>query len=345
MRLILDPAQDAAHGDWLRTQPGAYEWWYFDALSDDGRWALTCIWFLGNPFSPFYRLAALGRRADPYAHNALFFALYKDGGLHAYHFTRFAPEAVFADEQRPAHLRFGPNALSLTGGRYTLTLADENANRRTLDAHLAFDAPPPRDEGPPPDDDAGGDDHFWLPAAPACRVSAHITRREPQNPGAEAVTFVGSGYHDHNWGALPFARDIRDWYWARAPLGNGGALIVYHVRHRHAAPVSHLLRFEGGRLASHDPAARVVCRRPRLNAFGTPYATALDVRGDRTNVTFRLGARLDSAPFYIRALCRADGRVGGQDVSGAGLGEYFRPRMLAGPLVASATKARIVERL
>ena len=89
MRLVLDPAEDAAHGEWLRTKPGAYEWWYFDALSDDGEWALTCIWFLGNPFSPYYRLSAQGKNADPFAHNALFFALYRQGRLHAYHFTRF----------------------------------------------------------------------------------------------------------------------------------------------------------------------------------------------------------------------------------------------------------------
>lgn len=344
MRLILDPAHDAAHGDWLRTHPGAYEWWYFDALSDGGQWALACIWFLGNPFSPFYRLSARSKPADPYAHNALFFALYKHGCLHAYHFTRFAPNAICADETRPAELQFGPNALSYADNRYTLTLADENANRRTVTARLTFDAPPL--QAPSPTGDAAGDDtHLWLPAAPACRVTAQITLREPQNPGNENVTFTGNGYHDHNWGTLPFARDIRDWYWARAALSDNGALIVYHVRYHTRPPVSHLLYFKDGRLLSHDPAARVTRRRPRWNAFGTPYATHLDVLSGDTQATFHLGRRLDSAPFYIRALCRTDGRVGDRSITGAGMGEYFRPRMLAWPLVASATKARIVERL
>ena len=72
MHLVLDPAQDAAHGEWLRRTPGAYEWWYFDAISDDGAWALACIWFLGNPFSPYYRHAARREAADPFTHNALF---------------------------------------------------------------------------------------------------------------------------------------------------------------------------------------------------------------------------------------------------------------------------------
>ena len=343
MRLILDPAQDAAHGDRLRATPGAYEWWYFDALSDDGQWALACIWFLGNPFSPYYRLSALGKNADPYGHNALFFALYRHGCLHTYHFTRFAPGDVRADETRPACLQFGPNALTSSDGRYALSLADENANRRTLAARLTFDAPPL--VAHPPADDGGGDSHFWLPAAPHCRVAAQITLREPQNPDPQTITFQGSGYHDHNWGALPFARDVRDWYWARASLSDGSALIVYHVRHHGRPPISHLLHFQSGRLLAHDAAASVTLRRPRLNAFAAPYAARLDVRSGATQMTFTLGARLDSAPFYIRVLCRAQGRLGDTAIQGVGLGEYFRPRMLAWPLVASATKARIVERL
>ena len=142
MHLVLDPAQDAAHGDWLRQTPGAYEWWYFDAVSDDGAWALACIWFLGNPFSPYYRHAARREAADPFTHNAVFFALSHHGRLHAYHFTRFPRAQICADEVRPATLRFGPNHLFLDDGCYHLHLSDENANRRVLTADLTFRPPP-----------------------------------------------------------------------------------------------------------------------------------------------------------------------------------------------------------
>ncbi len=130
MRLILDPTEEAAHGEWLRRTPGAYEWWYFDALSDDGRHALTCIWFLGNPFSPYYRQAARGQAADPFRHNALFFALYRDGRLHAYHFTRFPTAQIAAGEALPLKLQFGDNRLAAAPDEWYLTLSDENACRR-----------------------------------------------------------------------------------------------------------------------------------------------------------------------------------------------------------------------
>ena len=344
MRLVLDPAEDAAHAAWLRDTPGAYEWWYFDALSDDGEWALACIWFLGNPFSPYYRMAARGVPAEPADHNALFFALYRHGRLHAYHFTRFPLGDVSAPDSLPGVLRFGPNRLTWpSGGGCRLSLSDENANQRGLEADLNFDAPPLATSSVP--SETAGETHFWLPAAPACRVSGTIRLREAQNVGAEVIRFSGQGYHDHNWGRLPFDADIRDWYWARAALGGGRAAVLYHVRyHGRRAPVSHLLLFERGCLLRHAPNARVTLSRPRVNGFGTVYATRLTAQDGDTRAVFQLGSRLDSAPFYVRALCDAELSEGGGVETGRGIGEYLRPRVMSWPLVASAMKARIVER-
>ena len=343
MRLVLDPAEEAAHGQWLRQTPGAYEWWYFDALSDDGQYALTCIWFLGNPFSPYYRRAAVGRAPDPFRHNALFFALYQDGRLYAYHFTRFPRAQIMARESLPLDLRFGGNRLATTPGEWQLTLSDENANRRRLDAALTFAAPPPI---PTPLVAMSPEtSHWWLPAAPFCRVSGRIVLREAHNPGTEEIVFSGTGYHDHNWGRLPFAADIRDWYWARAALDGERAAILYHVRPRRGAQaVSHFLLFERGRLTWHDASPQVHLSRPAVNAFGTVYATRLEVVSGGHAARLEFSARLDSAPFYVRALCAATlSRESGSE-TGQGIGEYLRPRMMSWPLVASAMKARIVER-
>ena len=349
MHLVLDPAQDAAHGDWLRRMPGAYEWWYFDAVSEDGDWALTCIWFLGNPFSPYYRLAARKETTDPFSHNALFFALYHQGRLHAYHFTRFPRTQACADESQPATLRFGPNILSFDGTDYHLQLTDENQNRRTLTVDLLF-RPPARSPGAPdvphrPPELGTGEDHFWLPAAPVCKVSGTTRLQERQNRAAQVMDFSGRGYHDHNWGKLPFALDIRDWYWARTALSDDRAMIVYHVNYHFPRPsVSHLLLFENGRLLRHDPEAQVTLGRERITLFGTGYATRLSVRSGDLTASFSLDKRLDSSPFYVRTLSHGEVSLAGNVETGAGMAEYFRPRLLSAWLTASATKARIVER-
>ena len=340
MRLVLDPAEEAVHGDWLRRTPGAYEWWYFDALSDDGNWALSSIWFLGNPFSPYYRAAARGQAADPLAHNALFFALHRRGRLHAYHFTRFPKTQIAAAETLPLCLRFGPSSLAAGPSGWTMQLADQNANGRRLTARLAFAAPPLAAGAA---ETLGDGEHFWLPSAPFCRVSGQIELREPHNPGCEAIEFLGTGYHDHNWGRLPFDASIRDWYWARAALGAGRSVVLYHVQPHHGPPVSHLLLFEQGRLARHDPQASVSLSRPAWNGFGTCYKARLLATGAGLTARFRLQTRLDSAPFYIRAFCRAEVQWDGRTEQGQGMGEYLRPRLMSWPLVASAMKARIVE--
>ena len=343
MRLVLDPAEEAAHGEWLRQTPGAYEWWYFDALSDDGDWAMACIWFLGNPFSPYYRAAALRQPANPFDQNAMFFALYHHGRLHAYHFTRFSPLDIAASEALPLCLHFGPNCLIQTHKScWNLDLADENANGRRLAATLRF-ASPPLIAGEQKETLLDSE-HSWLPAAPFCRVSAAITLGEPHNPGAEKINFTGTGYHDHNWGRLPFDAAIRDWYWARAALPAERSVILYHVQPHRGRAVSHLLLFEHGRLARHDAEARVHLSRPVWNGFGTRYGSRLTASGAGVNAVFRFGARLDSAPFYVRALCAAEVEVEGQVERGQGIGEYLRPRQMSWPLVASAMKARIVER-
>jgi carotenoid 1,2-hydratase len=167
--------------------------------------------------------------------------------------------------------------------------------------------------------------------------------QQPQNPGTERIPFRGHGYHDHNWGTLPFASEIQDWYWARATLGEGRSAVLYHVNyHRPASPVSHLLLFEKGRMTHHAPRATVQAKGFRVNAFGLRSATRLEVQSADVSVQFHLGKRLDSSPFYIRTLSQATLTQNGQTMTGRGMAEYFRPKLLGTKLAASATKARIV---
>ena len=58
-------------------EPGGYAWWYVDAISDDRRYGLTIIAFVGSVFSPYY--AWTGWR-DPLDHCAVNVALYGPRG-------------------------------------------------------------------------------------------------------------------------------------------------------------------------------------------------------------------------------------------------------------------------
>ena len=56
-----------------------YAWWYVDALSDDGRYGITLIAFIGSVFSPYYAFRRRSGRIDPLDHCALNVALYGGG--------------------------------------------------------------------------------------------------------------------------------------------------------------------------------------------------------------------------------------------------------------------------
>jgi hypothetical protein len=56
---------------------GGYIWWYLDAVSDDGKYGLTLIAFIGSVFSPYY---AWSGWKNPFNHCAINVALYRLDG-------------------------------------------------------------------------------------------------------------------------------------------------------------------------------------------------------------------------------------------------------------------------
>ncbi len=70
---------DAGLGFERTVPPGGYAWWYVDALSDDGRYGLSIIAFIGSVFSPYYAWARRRGAADPRDHCAFNIALYGPG--------------------------------------------------------------------------------------------------------------------------------------------------------------------------------------------------------------------------------------------------------------------------
>lgn len=53
----------------------------------------------------------------------------------------------------------------------------------------------------------------WSNAIPAADASVALTIN------GTLLTFQGLGYHDHNWGDLPFPELLQFWYWGHARFG------------------------------------------------------------------------------------------------------------------------------
>jgi len=330
-------------------ESAAYEWWYLDALADDGRTAFVFIWFAGLPFSP----DALtdherGRGARALDHVAMFTAVYLDGRPIAYALNRH-PEAELTASRTALSVRIGPNSLIQMENGYLVTEVDVPllSGGSRLTGSLVV-----RPGGGEPLRAAGDPDaqHVWNPLFPACRVSGPLCVRSQDGSVVWRADFEGAGYLDHNYGRAPLTEGIDRWHWGRAHIGDT-TFVFYRSE---AAPVrggprardtSVLAIVDGTDAASMCTevgfeatawSRRILCPRFPVELRITGRSDAGDARLDvvRRHI-------LDWGPFYMRFLCDVTATVGNRAQSGVAVTEYLDPRGLRARWLRPLIKTRI----
>jgi carotenoid 1,2-hydratase len=259
-------------------EPGGYVWWYVDALSDDGRHALTAIAFIGSVFSPYYRWA--GRR-DPNDHCALNVALYGEGYQH-WAMTERGRDRLSRSARQ---LTIGPSGLVYSPGRLSIDINEWQAPIPTrLAGRLDLDWVPAQEQRFSLDV-AGR--HVWWPIAPKARIA--VTMERPH------LHWQGEAYFDSNAGSEPLEAGFRRWTWSRAASDNGTVIFYDAIRREGGALSLALRRDENGRLADLAPPAKVDLPK-------TAWGIARETRAEGA----RLLKTLESAPFYARSLISID---------------------------------------
>jgi carotenoid 1,2-hydratase len=277
----------------IEVAPGGYAWWYVDALSDDGRYGLSVIAFIGSVFSPYYAFARRRGLADPLDHCALNVALY---GPRARRWTMTERSRRHVAIS-PERLAIGPSAISWDGTALTIAI-DEigmplpiprrvrgtvRVEPRAITDHVVtLNA-----EGA----------HRWWPIAPAAKVEVELS--EP------ALRWSGPGYFDMNQGDAPLAEGFRDWHWSRAPMHEGAA-VLYGGTRRDGSLFDFGWRFD---------------RDGRPEPIEPPPAAKLPMSGWRISRETRSDAghpatlveTMEDTPFYARSLVRTS--LGGENVT------------------------------
>lgn len=262
-------------------------------MSDDGRYQLVVIGFVGSVFSPYYSWSA---RQDPQDHCAINVALYGPraglrGGTNRWAMTERGRASLSRDAQSFA---VGPSAMRCDGQGLTIEI-DERCfplpHRLRGTIRLRWDAMNRQSFCL---EERGR--HVWQPLAPNARVEVEM--RDP------ALRWSGHGYFDRNCGDESLAKAFKTWTWSRARLANGSA-ILYDADRTRDAPLS---------LALHVDAAgtcRPVEAPPRVALPRTGWRLA---RETRTQDDARVVASLEDTPFYARAL--VENRILGERVTG-----------------------------
>jgi carotenoid 1,2-hydratase len=257
-------------------EPGGYAWWYLDAVSDDRRYGVVIIAFVGSVFSPYYAWAG---RQDPLNHCAVNVALYGPRGS----LWAMTERKRLAVTRSRNHLAVGPSSLSWDGGGLRIEV-DERASPipRRIQGRIEV-----RAEAINPSafvlEEQGK--HWWRPLAPQARVAV-----EMETPG---VSWRGAGYLDQNAGGEPLEHAFAHWTWSRA-RARDGAVILYDAVRRREGALSLALAFDrhGGFEHRRPPATAVLPR--------TRWRLLRQTRSDDGQASAIRS--FEDAPFYARSL-------------------------------------------
>lgn len=335
---ILPESEDHFH---QLSQTGAYEWSYFDGLSDDGEWGFVAIWFRGVPMSPWYSAAAdralrRGEALDPLRHCAFNFSLYHRG-RRIYFALHERGSETFRTDYRTADVSFGgntlyANAIPAGGTFYALSVDTEfprQASRVVGEIAIRSerqDLSPLLQHQPAPGIASEG--HFWIPAALAGSFTANLGFWRIAR-GTRRISFSGRAYHDRNFGTAPLHHLPGNWLWGRVHSGNRTFVYFDVARGFPKHRFQRALMLEQGKITAASSNLETAQIAPTKKAWGIDHAGVLEGGGDGLEFAIAPRWRVDAGPFYHRSIQSISVRQpGAQPLQGLGIGEVLRPSRL-----------------
>lgn len=345
-------ARSAWHG--LRS-PGAYEWWYFDAIcpSPDGGsdpLIVVAILYSGFPFTPAYysrraeRAEAAERAGDPFRlspdpadHAAVSLSVSRGRDVLATGVSEFGPSHFSASREEFEVGVGGNRALLDAAGRLRVELDLETIalgrrlrspgwNQRTCGClHFEPIGLQPGDVGlslNPSSVDSGVPTdsglHAWNLIAPRCRVSGELSM---SGSGAGSVVVSGLGYHDHNFGNRAMDLDLKRWCWGRMSTERTSIVLYDSLSRagRSVGSVAWQIDPEGPWHQSERFVHRVLRRGWNVMGIRNPVDSVVEARsshGMSLEVRTRVVDVVEMAPFYLRYLLSFEGQWSGGGQSG-----------------------------
>jgi len=351
MNITTESSQELWHDI---QEPGAYEWWYFDAEDRESGLSLVLIWFSGFPFSPYYtthyenwknQLTSELPLASDYA--GFSFQLYENG-VETLNFIREGGADLFESSRTDIGVRFEKNRFSFNPltDEYTLDIDFVfPARRKALKASLLFKACQ-RVVYEKKDSNNHGEVplHQWLLSVPKADVQGSISITEQQSGKLRTIPVRAIGYHDHNFGAVPMQEYISRWYWGRA-FSDAFDLIYYanYFRSNEYQPLTLLLLHDNERETATIYDTVKICESNFRKGFFSPrHSMNLALKEDRVFLEIHNDRVLDAGPFYLRFSSEISLQVDGRNIEGIrGISEFLDPVRLQSKFMRFFTRSRI----
>lgn len=316
-------AADVWHPD---KPPGGYEWWYFDALSDDGKDAVVIIFLDNFVFSPRYNAQCrkankrAGRKkvespenpkseiGSPQSNVPALAFIYYHQGKPLYRAINEFPSADFtADTELPA-CSLGENGFRFEsapyGSGYLINIKTTLPRRRKIEAKLEWlsmesDFLPREKFG-----GLQGNLHFWNLVSARSDVTGNIKVTDEKGKSLDVRHFRGTGYHDHNADCRWLPAAVKNWQWGRAHFADATAVFYRYRELNESEPLTKLILIKNSEFKIYD--AYYEERRLRRSIFGLKYPQEISLsteEGIRLNILQT--KPIDESFFYLRFLSQA----------------------------------------
>ena len=297
-----------------KTSSQAFEWWYFDALSEDGRDAVVIIFLDNFIFSPRYNSSnrkiskiaeRLRRKKNPQCQKcfpALAFTYYRDGKPKYRAINEFLPEEFSAGEDAPS-CRIGNNHFRLEsapyGSGYILSVNAKLRSNRNLKANFEFLSI--ESDFLPAQPINTTDAHSWNLVAPRADVTGRIIIDDDSGKSLDTINFRGTGYHDHNLDNRWMPETVSDWQWGRAHFSDATAVFYRYKENAAENATTKLFTVRNDELRDRD--AIYEEQNFARDKFGIKYPQRLTFTAE-DNVRLRVKQLkiIDSSFFYLRFL-------------------------------------------
>ncbi len=284
---------------WHRqSDPKAYEWWYFDALSSGGSDAVVIMFVDNFIYSPRYNREAGDTRRFP----AVSFTFFS-GGKPLYRcVNEFCESDFFASAEKP-ECRIGESSFTFQkasyGSGYSVSIRAKLAGDRRLEADLEWLSI---------ESDFTAESfcyretaHCWNMVAPRSDVTGKITVVDKKGQTIDSRSFRGTGYHDHNLDNRWLAKTVRDWHWGRAHYSDSTAVFYRYCELGEHTPSTKLLVIKDGELRERD--VQYDEQNYARDKFGIRYPTRLRlISEDNMRLRVKPIKVIDSSFYYLRFL-------------------------------------------
>ena len=300
-----------------------YEWWYVDAVLDDG--SIVVIWFGDN------WLAGTHKRAVHITYTV-------DGKSREESYQTKDPGTF---KRGRTDVRIGNNRFVGDLNNYQIVVDEGDTGGIGCELNIRRRSPAYR----PGTGYMGNQDQYfaWLVAVPEGEVEGTLV------VDGKRQKVHGSAYHDHNWGNVPPWDLMRNWWWGRA-AAEGRTVIMADLRPHDGGASLPLLYIaddsrsivdaygaavafsESDKGDNGEPRkARTLANRVRLRAQGTDVTItrspqpigSTDLLQSKPPLVALLARVLGRSPWYLRYDSRVVLTTGKENTSGVGTLEFM----------------------